>query len=617
MLRTILLLVLLAPSSLWARSNGSGWLAVHSPHFTIVTDAGDARGRHVAAQFERMRWVFQSSLPGANLDPANPIVVIAVKDRKDMEGLEPAAYLAKGQLNLGGLFSRSTDKNYILVRVDVEGDHPWSVVYHEYTHLIEARAAESMPLWLNEGLAEFFQNTDVRDKEVLIGEPSLENLRVLQMNRLIPLPVLFQVDASSPYYHEEQKGDIFYAESWALTHYLEVSDARDRTNRIGKYLSLTSKGNDPVTAAELAFGDLHQLQANLEDYTRAAQYTYFRKSTVAAPLDERSFPVTPLSIADADVIRADFLAYMARPDDARALAQAALNADPNSAKAHEAMGRIEFAASHHDAALKWYAQAVTLDPQSYVAQYYTGALAVMAGESDDAAENHLRSAIRLNPRFAPAYDALAALIVDRRGKLDEAHMMELQAIQLDPGNLHYRLSTAHILLEQEQFDRATAVLQAARTLARDPLEVTVVERMFQQVRERRTQAEKMLQEAASEAQAPVIAAAAPANAVSETPVTPKHPTETPHGPDRYTVGVIRGVHCSAHGILELHVDSAKGSVSLYNNDAYKIDYRALNFTPRETIHPCQDLEGMRARVHYFTTADKSVDGQITIVALWK
>jgi hypothetical protein len=58
-------------------------------------------------------------------------------------------------------------------------------------------------------------------------------------------------------------------------------------------------------------------------------------------------------------------------------------------------------------------------------------------------------------------------------------------------------------------------------------------------------------------------------------------------------------------------------VSLYNNDAYSIDYRALDFTPKQAIQPCQDLEGRKARVHYFATADKTVDGQITIIALWK
>lgn len=618
MLRRILLLGLLVSPSAWARDNGFGWLEVRSPHFTVITDAGEARGRHVAGQFERMRWVFQGSLPAASLDPANPIVVLAVKDRKDMEALEPVSYLAKGQVTLGGLFSRSTDKNYILVRLDVEGQHPYSFVYHEYTHLLEGREAEWMPLWLNEGLAQFFENTDVRDKEVLLGEPSINAMVLLQQNRMIPLPVLFKVDASSPYYHQEQKGDLFYAESWALTQYLWVQDHQDHENRLGRYSVLMSKGTDPVSAAQQAFGDLNQLQTALENYVRLGRYPIFQKSTEGEPLNEASFAVTPLSVANADAVRADFLVSTGRLDDARALAGAALTADASSARAHEAMGRIEVAADHHPEAKKWYAEAAALDPDSYVAQYYSGALAVMAGESSDDAENHLRTAIRLNPRFAPAYDALAALLADERGKLEQAHMMELQAIQLDPGNLHYRLSTAHILIRQQQFDRAVLVLAAAKTLARNPLEVNVVERMLKQVEEQRAQMEKDRQQEAADEQARAIATAQMnAAARPEAPPLPQHLTESPHGPDHYAVGVIRGVRCGGPEMIQFRVEGARGAVNLFSNDAYNIDYRALNFTPTAAIDPCHDLEGMRARVHYFTTSDKTIDGQITIIALWK
>jgi len=45
----------------------------------------------------------------------------------------------------------------------------FAAVYHEYTHL--ELGIDGMPLWLNEGLAEFFQNTDIRDKTCFWGSP--------------------------------------------------------------------------------------------------------------------------------------------------------------------------------------------------------------------------------------------------------------------------------------------------------------------------------------------------------------------------------------------------------------------------------------------------------------
>ena len=104
-----------------------------------------------------------------SIDNGSPIIVLAIKDENDFRALEPQAYLAKGQLKLGGLFLRAPDKNYVLMRVDAEGPHPYAVVYHEYTHFLLSKSAEWLPLWLNEGLAEFYENTDIHEKDVALG----------------------------------------------------------------------------------------------------------------------------------------------------------------------------------------------------------------------------------------------------------------------------------------------------------------------------------------------------------------------------------------------------------------------------------------------------------------
>ena len=295
------------------------WLEVQSQHFTLITNASEKQGIHVLDQFERMRWIFQTLFPGANVDPTAPILVIAAKNKKDFAALEPEAYLTKGQMSLAGIFLNTEDKNYILLRLDAEGEHPYSTIYHEYTHLQLSKASDWLPLWLNEGLAEFFQNTDIHDKEVQLGEPSIDDLLYLRQNRIIPLTTLFRVDATSPYYHEEQKGSIFYAQSWALTHLLEISDRQNNTHRLSDYANRMSHHEDPVTAAQEAFGDLNQLQKALESYIGQGGFRYFRMSSAAAPIDDASFKIRTLTQTEADAIRADFLAYDQRAKDSRAL----------------------------------------------------------------------------------------------------------------------------------------------------------------------------------------------------------------------------------------------------------------------------------------------------------
>ena len=277
--RIVLLLPLLAAALGAACDKPENWLEVRSPHFTVVTNANEKAGRRIADQFERMRSVFHVMFPHLSIETGAPIIVLAIKDEKDFRALEPQTYLAKGQLKLGGLFLRAPDKNYVLMRLDAEGEHPYAVVYHEYTHLLLGKSAEWLPLWLNEGLAEFYENTDIHEKDVALGQPSPGNLELSRENRLLPLATLFTVDTSSPYYHEQNKGSIFYAESWALTHYFHVKDHQQKTFRLTAYAELLAKKVDPVTAATRAFGDLKQLQSDLEGYIRQGTFSYFKLST--------------------------------------------------------------------------------------------------------------------------------------------------------------------------------------------------------------------------------------------------------------------------------------------------------------------------------------------------
>src|ERR1700722_12716589 len=98
--RILAVLFLTALFSLLARANTENWVEVQTSHFVILTNSGDKEGRRVADEFERMRAVFHKRFPNASVDAASPIIVIALKDKKDFQTLEPTAYLAQGRVNL-------------------------------------------------------------------------------------------------------------------------------------------------------------------------------------------------------------------------------------------------------------------------------------------------------------------------------------------------------------------------------------------------------------------------------------------------------------------------------------------------------------------------------------
>ncbi len=129
--RIFLLLTVFAALAAPSLGKEENWLEVRSPHFTVLSNSSEKQARHVADQFERMRFVFHTAFPQANVDPGTPIIVLAVKDKKDFQALEPEVYLGKGQIELAGLFLRAPDKNYVLLRLDAQGEHPYATVYHE------------------------------------------------------------------------------------------------------------------------------------------------------------------------------------------------------------------------------------------------------------------------------------------------------------------------------------------------------------------------------------------------------------------------------------------------------------------------------------------------------
>ena len=182
------------------------WLEIKTDHFVVITDGSEGQARHVAAQFERMHALFAKLLPGAR-DEDGRVVVLAFKTQKGFNAVEPAAYLRKNSISLAGLFLSRPDKSFILLRLDTAGEHPYETVYHEYTHYL-VRHLTTLPLWLNEGLAQFYGNTDLDQTTARTGQPSTNSLYLLRQEKLIPLESLFAVGYDSPYYHEESKGNI-------------------------------------------------------------------------------------------------------------------------------------------------------------------------------------------------------------------------------------------------------------------------------------------------------------------------------------------------------------------------------------------------------------------------
>ena len=157
-----------------------------------------------------------------------------------------------------------------------------SVVYHEYLHDVLHRNYPGLPLWLHEGMAQLYSG------------PLEEHARWLQKNRLLPVSELFSMDVHSKDYHEGERRGIFYAQTWALAHYLLIGDRRERTLR---YLQ------DPSDETfRAAFGG--DLDAELLAYVRRG--AFIQVPMPAGPA-ESEFRISPVPqeelLASLDLLR--------------------------------------------------------------------------------------------------------------------------------------------------------------------------------------------------------------------------------------------------------------------------------------------------------------------------
>jgi len=468
--------------STFAAGQSGDWLQVRTPNFLIVTNANEKDARHTARQFEGMRSVFQRILPDADLNTSEPILVLAVNDKYNLEELEPVTYLSHGQLKLVGYFVSYPERNYVLVLLNAPGLHPLSPIYHEYAHFAFSRGHQWLPLWLWEGIATFYQTTEILNDKVVLGKADAFLQSVLEHNQLIPLSTLFTVDTHSSYYQKEDQGSVFYAESWALIHYLKDKDDRENTHRLADYIELLQT-KDAVAAATQAFGDLDRMLQDLQKYIVAADYS-LSEVRGTTDVDDSSFAVQPLSFAQSDNLRAEFLAHVGRFSDARTLLQRIQHDDTSNAAAYETSCYIDILEREFDDARDLCERAVKLDPGNFLAHYWFGLASTKLGKvSQDEAEENLRAAISLKPTFAPAYDLLAMSYTTRGIRPAEAHDLIEKALQLLPGTPEVHVDAAQVLLNLHRNKEASDALQLALKLAHTPEEVASVEGVMKSLRD--------------------------------------------------------------------------------------------------------------------------------------
>jgi len=514
----LLLGIYLCPSS--SRAAEPPWLEIHSAHFTVITDAGEKKGKEVALRFEQMRAVFASLLLKDRLNQPVPLTILALKNDKDFYQTAP---LQNGQpISVPGFFVPGQDQDFIVLNLFEE--ESWRAVAHSFAHMLLNYNYPPAQGWFDEGLAEYFGSIRVDNRQVEIGgdpelrsaftEDLLENqdevrnppkslTELLGAQVWISIPDLFTMTHDTSTYQEGTHRTLFYAESWMVMHYLIHAQKLPET---GTYFGLVLNQHLPVEQAiQKAYGMTPvQFEQAVKDYFHSLTPLFIALDASKEPEPTTStpqvyqFPVSvgpdsmemvgkPLAEADARAIVAEIkiripdrreagmaeLKALASAPGAPVVATLHSSKDDDKSKtslvtgneiAHRALAYDHLQCGEFDAAAEELSDAAALDQRDTWIRYYLSLLKYRIAETSKKdiqglanMMQDLRAVLDWYPEFADAYDLMAVARTEGGGPT-AAMQAERAAMQLSPRNEVYVYHLSEIYVEAKQWEAARALL---------------------------------------------------------------------------------------------------------------------------------------------------------------
>jgi len=486
-------LILVAAHSALAKDEPK-WIEVHTAHFSVITDAGDKRGREVALRMEQMRAVFGQLLLKDKLKLPVPITVIALKSDKQYGLVAPAK-----QSMTAGFYVPGWDRIYIVLNL-FEPD-PWQAVAHPLAHYFLNYNYPPTQGWFDEGLAEYFGSIHIGKQVEIGGDPELQpewhedvfdqlqrDPNVPQsLTQLVSSPVwLSMVDLLTMKHdgsgtREGTHNTMYYAQAWMVVHYLVN---KNKIPEAGTYFDLVQNQKVPVEKAMVQAFDMSPTQ--MEDAVK----TYFKElSGLGIALDQSKKPIvdpvdiqqpdrmalpfdtddvgmtfTPVKDEEAKAMLNDVMARIPERRDQALHDLQELTADPkDNEAARRGLARDDIRQKKFDAAADELEKAAELNPRDPWIWYYRAALQYQKAQATRQemqglanTMQDLRAVADWYPELADAYNMLGMARVEGGGT-NSALEAQRQAIALAPRNAEYQYNLGQIYVAGKKWDLARQV----------------------------------------------------------------------------------------------------------------------------------------------------------------
>ena len=231
-----------------------------SRHYLIHTKIKQSQVMPIARHLDRMFVLYQERFGGLMRNDMSKMVLYLFETEKEYQKfLQSKGVITR---NSGGMFVYKGNEQFLAVWM---GNKPLrdvlSTLQHEGFHQFAWHyLGLELPVWMNEGLAQYFEDAVITGGELRTGLADAHRSRLVRemisQGNIIPFNKMVNLnnqDWARMLREDADGANRLYAQSWSVAYFLIHADNGRYADSLNQYLTMISKGEDGEDAFERAF----------------------------------------------------------------------------------------------------------------------------------------------------------------------------------------------------------------------------------------------------------------------------------------------------------------------------------------------------------------------------
>lgn len=277
------------------KEGGNPWYQAVTAHFVVTTDLEEQKVRPAVLELEQGYAELSAAAFPRGAGTADRLAIVILRDDQEMAQHFPS-YGGFSAERLGGTLEYEPTLVFPGPRYSAYQTYVRETFLHELTHRFIAYNYGAVPMWVNEGLAEYYSSLRIDGDKLILGDA----VGAAVGSAISPSIAELLASNRETFYAEKQKVELlrdasrrrYYAGSWALVHFL-LNGEDARRKRFSHFVTELGEGK----SQEVAWADTVGREA--PDSLQSSFDTYLKRYD----WDRLVFPAPRISVAPIESVR--------------------------------------------------------------------------------------------------------------------------------------------------------------------------------------------------------------------------------------------------------------------------------------------------------------------------